>query len=198
MRTSQYLAHRGITLLVTLLLMSVLLGVSASLITVSVSQFKISNISRSSEMAFQAASTGVDCIAFFDRNFDDPNSFFKVKGDGTPVPEEIGVKCMNVTSDDVSNDDNVQSGDEQRFRFSWGTPEVCTDVSIYKFYDTDSGSTPDADKNGDDMKDALRKTLSTYCPEQVECTVIRSRGYSVPCDDIDNANVLERELVERY
>lgn len=56
----------GITLLITLLLMGVLLGISTSLLNITIKQFQLSDIARSSETAFQAASAGMECALYHD------------------------------------------------------------------------------------------------------------------------------------
>lgn len=193
----QFHVQRGIALLITLLTMSVLLGVTAVLLNVSIRQFKLSNIAKDSETAFNAASAGMECISYHDfANHPNP-SIFGVNGDGSMVPEEGAVECMGETSSDIdaSNNGTVVSGEEQKFQFEWGNnPTVCTDVSIFKFYDDGS----DGDGQGDDMQTALNSTNPNLCPENATCTVIRARGYNVACGDIGTARTIERELVQRY
>ncbi len=191
-------SNRGIALLVTLLLTSVLLSVSASMLNISVNQFQLSNISRDSEMAFQAASTGIECIAYHDKNTSG-GSPFAVNGNGSGTTSETGIECMDDSSNDlVGGDDScttcdeaglVESGEEQKFRFDWGSPNLCTEVSIYKFF---------SETANQEMKEVMRRTDSVMCPSGSVCTIIRSRGYAVPCDNIDQPRTLERELVERY
>jgi Tfp pilus assembly protein PilX len=185
--------ERGIALLVTLLVMTVLMGVSASLLNITLKQYQFSGIGLQSEMAFQAANAGMECIQYHDYQ-GYPTSKFDVAGNGSAVPPETGVGCMGQSSNDLVNGSNsVTSGEEQRFQFTWrdtsvsGTPTVCTDVSIYKFYNTASAQ---------DMTTALGR--SATCAAGVTCTIIRSRGYNVACGSINTPRTIERELTQRY
>jgi len=188
--------ERGIALLITLLIMTVLLGVSASLLNVTLKQFQFSAIGLSSEMAFQAANAGMECFLYQDYMLY-PDSRFDVNGDGTAVPPEAGVTCAGEVSNDLVNGGNdVMSGEEQRFRYTWGDPTLCTDVSIYKYYEI---GTIDGDSVGPDMSASLGRAGN--CPEDVVCTVVRSRGYNVACpagSDPFPLRTIEREITQRY
>lgn len=179
----------GITLLVTLLLMGVLLGISASLLNVTIKQFQLSGISLASETAFQAANAGMECALFHDFPVSGVG-LFEVNGNGTTVPEEGSISCMNTTSSDIepSSNGTVVSSEEQRFRFDWSG--LCTEVSVYKFYST-TGPVP---ITVDGI--ALR---ATPCPAGGVCTVVQSRGYNVACGQITSGSrVVEREYTQIY
>ena len=186
---------RGIALLITLLLMSVLLGISSSLLNITLKQYQFSGIGLASEQAFQAANAGLECLSYWDNNIDGtfpdyPISRFDVNGDRSGTTSESGVSCMGSSSDDLVNAGNtVVSGEEQRFRFSWGTSAVCTEVSIYKFYNTGSSQS---------MNAALDQTGTNDCASGVVCTVVRSRGYNVACAASFPLRTIERELTQRY
>jgi hypothetical protein len=175
--------------------MSVLLGISSSLLNITIKQYQFSGIGLASEQAFQAANAGMECLSYWDNNIDGtfpdyPTSRFDVNGDGTPTTSETGVSCMGDTDDDILNSGvSVTSGMEQKFRFSWGTPAVCTEVSIYKFYNTGSSQS---------MNTALGLTGTNDCAPGVVCTVIRSRGYNVACAASFPLRTIERELTQRY
>ena len=192
----------GITLLITLLLTGVLLGVSTSLLNVTLKQFQLSGISNASEAAFQSASAGMECIRFHDQNKDGvapdfPASRFDVNeiSSTTQVIPETGVLCMGALVDDASTTNaTVQSGEEQRFQFSWGTPAICSDVSIYKFYDT--VATVPMIIDGVNFRPT---PAGNGCPVGVRCTIIQSRGYNVGCGEINaGGRVVEREYTQIY
>jgi hypothetical protein len=172
--------------------MTVLMGVSASLLNITLKQYQFSNIGLRSEMAFQAANAGMECIMYHD--FEGyPTSKFDVPGNGSGNPPESGVSCMGESSNDLENGgDTVESSEQQRFQFSWSTPianspTVCTDVSIYKFYNEGSAQ---------DMSSVLGRSAS--CAAGVTCTIIKSRGYNVACSDVTNPRTIEREITQRY
>lgn len=191
----------GITLLVTLLLMGVLLGVSASLLSITLKQYQLSGMTLASEMAFQAASAGMECALLHDLP-PSGESPFAVDGSGAPVPEETSVGCFGKTSADLeSTNSTVVSGEEQRFRYSWGNPEVCTEISIYKFseaVDADGDTQgPSVTVNGQPMRS--QTPSENRCPEGSVCTVIQARGYNVACSLISSGGrVVEREYTHVY
>lgn len=180
----------GITLLITLLLMGVLLGVSTSLLNITIKQFQLSGIALASETAFQAANAGMECALYHDFPASGAAGPFEVNGDGTTVPEESGIACMNTTSSDIepSGNGTVRSAEEQRFRFDWSG--LCTEVSVYKFYST-TAPVP-ITVGGVSLR-------ATPCPAGGVCTVIQSRGYNVACSQITSGSrVVEREYTQVY
>lgn len=196
--------QRGITLLITLLLMGVLLGISASLLNLTLKQYQLAGIALSSETAFQAANAGLECILYYD--FLEPSPF-EVPVDGSEQLSQPSVSCMgggsvlaenspNETSD-TDNDGRASSGVEQRFRFDWGN--VCSEVSIYKFSTTDPGGAL-VTVGGRNMRQDLDSDgTGDPCPAGSVCTVVQARGYNVPCDDIgSNPRVVEREYTQVY
>lgn len=192
-KTAYKKGERGLALLVTLLIVTVLVGISASLVNITLKQYQFSNIGLQSEMAFQAAHAGMECLMYHDyRGY--PVSRFDVNGDGTGVAPEANLTCMGQTSNDfVNNGNTVVSGEEQRFQFSWrdttvaGSPPVCTSVSIYKYYNTAAAQ---------NMAPSLGRPGS--CPAGTVCTVIKARGYNVACTATTTPRTIERELTQRY
>ncbi len=187
----------GITLLITLLLMGVLLGVSASLLNITIKQFQLSGIAAASEMAFQASNAGIECALYHD--FKTTGSPFDVPDDGSEQSSRPSIDCMGLTgvlADDTEDDDTdgkMKSGEEQRFQFSWGEVpyEICTDVSVYKF--SSASGVVDVSVDGVDMRP------SADCPAGSVCTVIQSRGYNTSCSDITGGGrVVEREYTQVY
>lgn len=166
--------NRGITLLITLLLMTVLLGISASLLNITLKQYKLAGIAKDSEMAFQAANAGIECAAYNDLS------------DKFDIPGGNSMSCFGTVSAGVVNN-LVSSGGEQKFRFAWGTPTVCTDISVYKFYN------PVANEDMSGVTGGVQT-----CPMGSECTVIKSRGYNTACTDLGNTRTIEREIMQTY
>lgn len=170
--------QKGITLLVALLLMGVLLGVSASLLNITLKQYQLSGVSYASEVAFQAAMAGMECALYQDWIHNE----FDVPGDGTDQASPVGINCM----EENSSSPPAASGEEQLFQFDW--EGVCTNVSVYKYH---SESSP--------VNVLVEGVVEKVCPAGSECTVIQSRGYNVECGDIDSgARVVEREYTQVY
>ena len=182
-------SERGITLLITLLLMSVLLGISASLLNVSIKQYQLSGIAKASEMAFQAANAGMECAVYNDFPPSPSVSEFEVPDDGNLQALPASITCMGVT---IANTEGVvRSGEKQHFQFSWGPdPDfVCTDVSVYKFSDASGDITIPANYGGG------------TCYQNTVCTVIEARGYNTACPASGSnflPRTIERELTQRY
>ncbi len=188
----RHIQRDGLALLITMLLMSVLLGISTSLLNVTLKQYQLSGIARSSEIAFHAANAGIECLSYHDLALAVAGvSKFDVPGiAGNTLPEVVSISCMdNKVSADIepSNNGTITSGEEQRFQFEWGSPAVCTDVSIYKYHD-DSAAV-DVDPGGEFFR---------QCPMGSTCTVIRSRGYNAGCGSLANPRTVERELTQVY
>jgi hypothetical protein len=77
------------------------------------------------------------------------------------------------------------SGDPHVFEIDWGTsPNVCTRVTVYKFYDAGS----DTDMN------AIIPQVDRTCSAGAECVVFESRGYNRSCSDLVNPRTVERAL----
>lgn len=181
----------GITLLITLLLMGVLMAVSTSLLNITLKQYQLSGISLASETAFQASSAGMECALYNDW----VNNEFQID-----TPRDSATCFNGVSTNDIGVDTNgngtANSGEEQRFQFSWGSPEICTEISVYKFYD--ATTTVDVSVDG-----VLFRTnavgASDPCPAGSVCTVIQSRGYNVACAQISSGKrVVEREYTQVY
>jgi hypothetical protein len=172
--------ERGITLLITLLLMGVLLGVSSSLLNVTLKQYQLSGIALSSEVAFQAANAGLECILYNDFPVTG-SSTFAVPNDGNEQAVSPSVLCMgeSLPVTNSAGDGRAASSEEQLF-----------EVSVYKFSDADDTVPVEVDG---------RSFRSTDCPAGSVCTVVQARGYNVPCASINgSARVVEREYTQVY
>jgi len=204
----------GITLLITLLLMGVLLGVSTALLGVTLKQYQLAGISYDSEVAFQAASAVIECALHHDYELF-PNSPFNVPSDplGPNVFAKQSVRpsmtCMGITVQSTvrPNDpwyswdlDTVNHlamiGNEQYFQFDWGN--TCSEVSIYKFLEP-VALDPDTNANWAVMVGNTDFRPGSPCPEGSTCTVVQARGYNVSCANINTApRVVEREYTQVY
>ncbi len=179
MRT--HTSQNGVTLLVTLLLMGVLLAVTTSLINITLKQYQFSGISYDSEVAFQAASAGMECTQFNDW----VNDEFRIGNAHDPAT------CFGVASADLAGSGAVSSGEEQEFRFSWGNPNVCTEVSVFKFFN--ATNPVNLTVRGTNIRPGQP------CPAGAVCTFVESRGYNVACNNVGaSPRVVEREYSLLY
>ena len=189
---NRHVQHKGITLLIALVLMGVFLGIGSALLSVSLKQFQLANILLTSEIAFQAANAGMECIVQKDFTLQS----FDIETSG-PARAKVGtITCTGNSDADgdsaPTSADGVSSGEEQLFEFSWGSnPEVCSQVSIYKFYH-DTNPMP-LMINGIDVRPGRS------CPAKSVCTVVQGRGYNVACNIVGTrSNVVEREYTQIY
>lgn len=192
--------QEGVTLLVALLLVGVLLGVSTSLLNVTLKQYQLSGIALASETAFQAANAGMECALYHDFPKSNPGKF-EVPGDGSEQLLIPSITCMGNITVSATNIDNqpsylgdedgrAVSGEEQFFSFDWGSsPQVCVEISVFKFYSTSGGV--ERWVNGNQML--------PDCTQNSVCTIIQSRGYNVPCAQKNSGvRVVEREYTQVY
>ncbi len=194
----------GVTLLVALLLVGVLLGISTSLLNVSLKQYQLAGIAYSSEIAFQAANAGMECTLYHDFP-QTGTSTFAVPGNGAEQTTQPTLTCMNAGAVSVMGKPNAPysgdgdglsvSGEEQNFQFNWGTgSSVCVDVSVYKYYST--SGTLVRSVHGVDLGGT-----GGPCPANSECTIVQSRGYNVDCATLTagtNPRIVEREYTLVY
>jgi len=178
--------QQGFMLLLAVLVAGIVLAIGMSILSVALKQFKISSIGFSSEKAFQAANAGMECLRYWDISSSNGGTF-DVPGDGTPQSGPVSITCFGST--DTSG--AAQSGEEQNFQFEWNNTGdskdgVCTDVSIYKYYDSNAGTVINVGG------------YSETCPKGVECTIIQSRGYNRGCSQLNSTKTVERELFVRY
>jgi len=194
----------GVTLLVALLLVGVLLGISTSLLNVSLKQYQLAGIAYSSEIAFQAANAGMECVLYHDFP-KTGTSTFAVPGTGGEQSTVPQVACMGAGATSIVdrpngsyNDNNLNgravSGEEQSFQLNWGSGSgVCIDVSVYKYYST--SGTLVRSVNGVDLGGG------DPCPANSECTIVQSRGYNVDCATLTagvSPRIVEREYTLVY
>lgn len=181
------LRSRGFTLLLSVIIAGIVLAVGLVLLSIAQRQFQISRIGRRSEIAFQAADAGVECMKYWDRP--KHGAKFNPGSSGT-------ISCFgNILQPTDST--KREWGTEQPFEFTWdnGTdpigsgeelPSLCTKVSIWKF------------TTGGDMESALGTTTPTICNSPTTCTVIVSDGYNESCGNVTSISTVERELLVRY
>ena len=173
--------NAGFTVLVATIVAAIVLAIGLVILDITFKQVRLSGIARESEIAFQAASATLECVRFQDLR----NSTFDLQESGGIVSATcFGTSASNSNS---NGSDPVGSGDEQIFSWTWGSGELCSRASVYKFHN---------ENNPVDME-----SVGIYwrdCSVGATCTVIKARGYNKSCANVGDEGTVERELTVFY
>ncbi len=121
----------GFTLLISVLVSGVLLAIGLAIYNIVSKQVILSSAGRESQFAFYAADTGVECVLYWDTNF---NAFSSSSAQdiycagSRPVPPE------NITRTVVEDPARTTSTTTTVFSFSLGAnvTSACADVKVVK------------------------------------------------------------------
>lgn len=188
MNRKKNIQQKGFALLLSIIVASIVLAVGVSILNVSVSQLALSSTARESEIAFQAAHAGLDCMQYW-RNTDADAFINWSTGDNVP-----NKRCFG----DRDQDRSAWGGRIKRFNYTydWGDPaegeiEKCTKITMDVMVPNNN---------------PLTRTYTGYetidektCEVGDICTIIFSKGYNRACDDLNSSIfTIERELVLEY
>lgn len=182
--------NNGFALLLALIVSSVVLAIGISILNISVKQINLSATARESELAFQAAHAGVDCIWYW-RNLNS-TSYSAVSG-AAPSVDCFEVNATAETPDDLVSDTTDSHARSFAYTLEWGTPERCTDIEmvVMNAHDEDLTLTFQNEAVGDDGE--------KLCLEGNVCTVVFSRGYNRACDELNSSIfTVQRELTVEF
>lgn len=182
MMTIKQKKNRGFTLFIAILTASIILAIGISILQITLKEFVLSSTVRDSLMAFYAADGGMECALYWDNSEASGGSKF------LPSSPAQRIQCMG---DDVQRiggggDELVGGGSygtTESFQMQWGTPTMCTRVSVTKYLSTSGSITlPDG----------------STCLEDLVCTIIESKGYNKACTNLTDPRAVERALRSRY
>lgn len=182
--------QKGFALLLALIVSSVVLAIGLVILEISINQINLSATARESEIAFQAAHAGIDCIWYW-RN-EEATSFTADSG-GAP-----SIQCFNTSPITTAVPTTLESGSDGHARafeytFEWGDPIRCTVVDAYVInaYGGDMSLNFANEAIGDDgVKD---------CNEGNVCTVLIAGGYNRACDEVGTGVFsVQREIVVEF
>lgn len=174
---NQYGTQKGVALLVSVLVTSVVLSIGLAILNVTLKQFILSAIGEESTVAFYAADAGIECGKYWERNPSDGDKF------DIGAPDSNEVDCMG--ANDLWDGGGTANDPQVLDEVTWGAADqqMCTKIEVTKFYD-----------NNDDVL----MTDERLCPENFTCTMIESRGYNRACEDIDDPRTVERAIRAFY
>ncbi len=196
--------NSGFALLLTLVIISIILAIGLTLLQTTMKQLSLSAIARESEIAFYAASTGIECMQYW-RSFPPVRaSLLKESWDGVDYnsDEQIYLECADsapVSYEEVTNliDDKVY-GYKYAYNLSYNplvtTDDTCVETSMY-LIDLRAETTPVVE----DISNFEEGLEEISCDEGTVCTTIFSRGYNRPCGyGLNSIFTVQRELTIEY
>jgi len=189
----------GFALLITLLVVSVVVAVSAAIIELSIKQLELSVTARDSEIAFHAANAGLECARYIQRTEGEDILL------GTTL---INSNCFGVPT-------TVTSAVATGVGFS-GTPSTHRTIRRYV---NNAGITWSGDRctkldmlvtavRGDASSDLTISGLNSIypgyttgdkvCPIGSTCYVVAVSGYNKDCSNLTAADTVRREVLLEF
>ena len=181
--------QEGFALLLAIIISSVVLAIGLSILNISINQINLSATARESELAFQTAHAGMDCIWYW-RN---ENASFYTQLNATIPP----IDCFRNNPITVGKTtlSSTPSGhiNSYQYTFEWGSPARCTSVEMVVF-----------NANAGDLSRTFNNTgvgnngVKT-CNRGNICTVLFSQGYNRSCAELSTSIFsVQRELVVEF
>jgi Tfp pilus assembly protein PilX len=180
-------SESGFALLITLLLLGVLIAVTLSIVELSIRQVRLTVDGRQAELAFQAASAGVECAQRISRT-----ASTTITNGGT-VPFNCYQTTRNVGSGiaGLSSTDNTRL---RRYRFNVDWNNRCTEIDLIVI------ATLEDDITFNNIRNIIASfpSNSLVCFAGSTCHIVAASGYSSSCANRNNQGVLKRELLLEF
>lgn len=166
----------------SILAISVVLAITLATISLTIKQTQLATDSRDSEVAFHAASAGLECVRHWRRFSAEEYE------DGQSVP----INCFRVNSVSPDNAGNHQitsdvEGDGEvynyTYRISWGVgqAERCSEMKFILLVTDFDGSGLTLENVSEYITGYPRADDTKECESGGLCTIFSSRGYSTSC-----------------
>lgn len=182
----------GFALLLAIIISSVVLAIGLSILNISINQINLSATARESELAFQTAHAGMDCIWYW-RN----TNAASYTALNAALPD-IDCFATSPINDESTVRTTLQSNsnghiNSYEYTFEWSDPVRCTDVEMVVFNATAGDLSWTFDNKGVGV-DGLKE-----CNEGNVCTVLFSQGYNRSCAELATSIFsVQRELVVEF
>jgi Tfp pilus assembly protein PilV len=193
-------SQSGFALLLTLVVVSIILAVGLSLLNITMKQLSLSSIARESEIAFYAASTGIECMQYHRSLVDTREAFL---GEGNLVDLRY-LECADqepiLENTEISTIPIPESGTYlYNFKYRYNLApnpldaedDTCVETSLY-ITDLRAGNT---DLSEPIVNEGLE---DISCIAGSVCTTIFARGYNRPCNQLTSLFTVSRELTIEY
>ena len=186
---------KGFALLLAIIISSVVLAIGVSLLHLSVSQINLASNARESEIAFQAAHAGTDCLWYWRYEPTKVTGFTKAAAsDVAPA-----LTCFQNAGINIQHTQVAQTGgiaDEFDYTFNWGSGDRCSIVSMYIMR---AGSLGVMTWDLSAVNEGIGTDGIKSCDADGLCTIIVSRGYNRKCSDVGSSIfTIQRELTVEF
>ncbi len=175
--------QQGFALLMSLVIVGVVISVALSLIEITIKQVRLSTTGRDSESAFYAANGGAECMQYHRRT--DFASF-------EAQTNNVSVSCFGDT--DTANGASLGAGIfRYDYELNWSVEKRCSKVTMI----TLNSNPGDPAVTLNDVPTVIPSYPDDdfICPGGGRCTIMSVKGYSATCANINNAGVVEREVL---
>ncbi len=173
--------NKGFALLLSLIISSVVLSIGLSMLHITIKQLTLGQTALSSEIAFQAARAGIECLRHSALiNHTD----FIINGGS------VAIQCLGQTS---TMSDSDSSNNTQRFihYFDWINSESTQCIQLEVYVVDASGGTSDVVL----YLPSYRTPNTRTCPAGDICATAFVRGYNTSCADVSgNISAVQREI----
>ena len=185
-------SSRGFALLLTILVLSVVLGISLTMLSLSIKQVQLTVDTRDSEIAFHAASAGLECMRYWRRNsatvsdFELANSGISINcfNTGSTAPNSYLNLVTGTLPSGASLSGGSGSAARYNYRLSWGSGNQarCSEMSMIVM-------NVNLDADDEMLLTGVSLLIPGYtgladektCDPGGFCTIVSSRGYSRAC-----------------
>lgn len=182
-------SQSGFALLISILLLAVIVTVTLSIIDLTRQQLALSVDGRDAEIAFQAASAGVECAQRVARS----------NASSIEERDPVTFDCFSENSATTSSLSGLSTDNNNNSRVSRYQPQLewdnrCTEIDLIAVVTATSSVTV----NNMQSHIANYPTEELVCPAGSVCHVVAAAGYNVPCGQINNFGVLKREMLLEF
>lgn len=190
--------NQGFALLITLVVVSIVLAIGLSLLFVTTKQYLLAVTASQSELAFQAAQVGLECMRWHRAQPATLAILLREGGSWSP-----SLTCAGVTPDTPPgvDADTIYTNDTLRqylYKYEYFytvSGNQCINTSMYVSNlrgSTTTGFTRPIPASEDEGLSEIT------CAAGSVCTVIFSRGYNRPCNQLNSIFTIQREITIDY
>ena len=192
--------NRGFTLLLTIIVIGVVLAVTLTSLNLAIKQVQLSADTRDSEVAFQAANAGLECVRHWRRA--ERNAF--------ESGESVQINCFGRSDTSsptsVALDPSASEGSAYLYEYQipWGDEDVfgerCSQMRfVVMVANIDGGGIA---ITNEEMRGVLegypQRDDDTECEAGGRCTAFSSQGYSAQCPgDINDLSSFSLGTIQR-